>query len=232
MADADRVLAITGAFGSLGSAAARVARNQGWRLALIDASPAAHAPDDLAQGAVLVPSVDLTDAAAAKAAIDTVTQKLGRLDALFNIAGMFRFSTLEASDEALWELLFRVNLQTAVNASRAALPALKASGAGRIVNVGADGATRGAVGMGPYAASKAGVARLTESLAEELKDDGVTVNAVLPTTLDTPANRADMPKADFARWVQPSDVAEVMLFLASDAARAVTGALVRVANRT
>ncbi|HEY1753414.1 MAG TPA: SDR family NAD(P)-dependent oxidoreductase [Caulobacteraceae bacterium] len=232
MADAGRVAAITGAFGSLGAAVARLARERGWRLALIDAAPASAAPADLAAGALVLGGVDLTDAAGAAAAIGAVSERLGRLDALFNIAGTFRWTTLEGSDAALWELLFRVNLQTAANASRAALPALKASGAGRIVNVGADAATRAAAGMGPYAASKAGVARLTESLAEELKDAGVTVNAVAPTILDTPPNRADMPDADFARWVQPADVAEVMLFLASDAARAVTGALVRVANRT
>ncbi len=124
-----------------------------------------------------------------------------------------------------------MNVQTAANASRAATPHLKRSAAGRIVNVGANGALKASAGMGPYAASKAGVHSLTESLAEELKADGVTVNAVLPSIIDTPANRADMPKADFAAWVAPADLATVMLFLASEEARAVTGALIPVTGR-
>jgi NAD(P)-dependent dehydrogenase (short-subunit alcohol dehydrogenase family) len=124
-----------------------------------------------------------------------------------------------------------MNVQTTANAVRAALPALKASSSGRIVNVGALSAEKAAAGMGPYAASKAAVHRLTEALAEELKDAGVTVNAVLPSTIDTAQNRADMPKADFSRWVAPADLAEVMLFLASETARAVTGALIPVRGR-
>jgi NAD(P)-dependent dehydrogenase (short-subunit alcohol dehydrogenase family) len=124
-----------------------------------------------------------------------------------------------------------MNVETASNASRAAIPHLKRSGSGRIVNVGANAALKAGLGMAPYAASKAGVHALTQSLAEELKGDGVTVNAVLPSILDTPANRADMPKADFASWVAPEDLAAVILFLASEAARAVTGALIPVTGR-
>ena len=124
-----------------------------------------------------------------------------------------------------------MNVQTAANASRAATPYLRESAAGRIVNVGANAALKASLGMGPYAASKAGVHSLTESLAEELKADGVTVNAVLPSILDTPTNRADMPKADFASWVAPNELAAVMLFLASEAASAVTGALIPVTGR-
>jgi len=123
-------------------------------------------------------------------------------------------------------------VKTAANASRAALKLLRASPAGRIVNIGAAGAVKAAAGMGAYAAAKAGVHRLTESLAEELKADGVTVNAVLPSIIDTPANRADMPDADFSAWVAPADLAEVILFLASPAARALTGALIPVTGRT
>ena len=138
---------------------------------------------------------------------------------------------LADSDPAVWELLFKINVQTTANASRAALEALKASGAGRIVNVGANAAERSVGGMGPYAAAKAGVHRLTESLAEEVKGTGVTVNAVLPSIIDTPQNRADMPGTDPAIWVTPAELASVMLFLASEEASAVTGALVRVTGR-
>ena len=128
-------------------------------------------------------------------------------------------------------MLYAMNVKTAANASRAALPWLRKSAAGRIVNVGAMGAVKSAAGMGAYGASKAGVHRLTESLAEELKGEGITVNAVLPSIIDTPANRADMPDADFSAWVSPADLAKVMLFLASPDGRAVTGALLPVTGR-
>ena len=127
--------------------------------------------------------------------------------------------------------MFALNLKTALNASRAARPFVKQSPEGRIVNVGANGALKAAAGMGAYAASKAGVHRLTESLAEELKATPVTVNAVLPSILDTEQNRRDMPDADPAKWVQPSDLARVMLFLASPESRAITGALIPVTGR-
>jgi NAD(P)-dependent dehydrogenase (short-subunit alcohol dehydrogenase family) len=113
-------------------------------------------------------------------------------------------------------------------ASRAAIPFLKQSGQGRIINIGANGALKAGAGMGAYAASKSGVHRLTESLAEELKAAGITVNAVLPSIIDTPANRAEMPQADFAKWVTPRALAEVILFLASDAGAPITGALLPV----
>jgi NAD(P)-dependent dehydrogenase (short-subunit alcohol dehydrogenase family) len=123
-----------------------------------------------------------------------------------------------------------LNVLTALNASHAALPHLAASKAGRIVNIGAMGALQAGSGMGPYAASKAGVHRLTEALANEWKGK-VTVNAVLPSIIDTKANRADMPNADFSKWVTAQELAEVILFLVSDAASGVTGALIPVSGR-
>ncbi|MFL5298082.1 MAG: SDR family NAD(P)-dependent oxidoreductase [Phenylobacterium sp.] len=228
---AGRVYAITGAFGVLGSAVAAAAAEQGARLALIDfaKTPPPGLPggaDVFAQG-----GVDLTDAVAAGAAIDAAADRFGGIDVLLNIAGGFSWSTLETSLVEGWHRLFLINVQTAANASRAVIPYLRKSPAGRIVNVGANSALKASMGMGPYAASKAGVHALTESLAEELKGDDVTVNAVLPSILDTPTNRADMPKADFATWVAPADLAAVMLFLASEDARAVTGALIPVTGR-
>jgi NAD(P)-dependent dehydrogenase (short-subunit alcohol dehydrogenase family) len=124
-----------------------------------------------------------------------------------------------------------MNLKTALAVSRAALPHLLARGTGRIVNIGAGAAGRAAAGMGAYTASKAGVERLSEALAEEVKDRNITVNTILPGTLDTPANRAAMPDADTTRWVEPAAVADVAAFLASGAARAVTGAAIRVFGR-
>jgi NAD(P)-dependent dehydrogenase (short-subunit alcohol dehydrogenase family) len=138
---------------------------------------------------------------------------------------------LEQGDLGTWDLLYRVNLRSAVSASRAALPHLLKRGGGRIVNIGAGAATKAGAGMGAYAASKAGVAKLTEALAEELKDRAITVNAVLPSIIDTPANRADMPTADFSRWVTPQAIANVIVFLLSDQASAVTGASISVPGR-
>jgi NAD(P)-dependent dehydrogenase (short-subunit alcohol dehydrogenase family) len=227
-----RRYAITGAFGILGAAVAKAAAAGGARLALIDFAPAAPPGliEELGAGHVALAGVDLADAASAKAAVDQAAEKLGGLDVLINVAGGFRWETLEDSTADSWAGMFRINVMTASNTCRAAIPHLKASASGRIVNVGAGAAVKAAMGMGPYAASKAGVHKLTESLAEELKG-AVTVNAVLPSILDTPANRADMPKSDFSAWVQPADLAAVILFLASEQARAVTGALVPVSGK-
>jgi NAD(P)-dependent dehydrogenase (short-subunit alcohol dehydrogenase family) len=226
-----RVYAITGAFGALGSAVAKAAAAQGARLALIDFAKSAPAGLPSGDDVLVLGGVDLTDPAQAQAAVDAVTARFGGLDALINIAGGFRWELHEGGDPETWRTLFKMNVETAANATRAALGPLKASGAGRIVNVGANGAVKAAAGMGAYAASKAGVHKLTEALAEELKPAGVTVNAVLPSIIDTAINRADMPDADHSAWVKPEDLAAVILFLASEPARAVTGALVPVTGR-
>jgi NAD(P)-dependent dehydrogenase (short-subunit alcohol dehydrogenase family) len=224
---------VTGAFGNLGLAVARTFREQGARVALIDyAQPAAWVGLEFAAPHCVLGGVDLTRAAAAGAAVETVRETLGSIDVLVNIAGGFRWQTLEQGDIDGWEAMFAINLKTAVVATKAALPQLLKSPAGRIINVGAGAASRPAgAGMGAYTASKAGVHKLTESLAEELKDRGITVNAVLPGVIDTPQNRADMPNADFSRWVQPGAIAAVIAFLASEEATAVTGALVPIYGR-
>jgi NAD(P)-dependent dehydrogenase (short-subunit alcohol dehydrogenase family) len=219
-----RVIVITGAFGALGRAAIAHAQQLGAAIAQIDFASAPAAADALIQG-----NVDLSDADAARRAIEAVKAKTGRIDALLNIAGGFAWTAVADADEQVWRRMFSLNLQTAVNACRAAAPHLAETG-GAIVNVGAASALKSGAGMGPYAASKSGVHRLTESLAEELKGK-VRVNAVLPSILDTPANRVEMPNADFGAWVQPADLAKVMLFLASDDARAVTGALIPVMGK-
>ena len=222
----DRVIAITGGQGVLGRAVVEAALADGFKVAVIDHVSGQSAPD----GVLDLGGVDLIDPTSAQKAIDAVAAHFGRLDALLNIAGGFVWQTTEDPEPA-WGRMFALNLTTALNASRAALPHLKASPEGRIVNVGANAALKSAAGMGAYAASKAGVHRLTESLAEELKDTAVTVNAVLPSILDTAQNRADMPDADPARWVAPADLARVMLFLASPESRAITGALIPVTGK-
>jgi NAD(P)-dependent dehydrogenase (short-subunit alcohol dehydrogenase family) len=230
---ARKAIIVTGAFGALGSTTARGAVMAGARVALIDraANPPQGLLEALGPDAVSMGGVDLSDAANAARAIDAAHDRLHGLDALINIAGAFRWQTVADGDPQTWDLMYAINLKTAVNASRAALTHMRRRGSGRIINMGANAAIKSAAGTGAYAASKAGVHRFTESLAEELKDSGITVNAVLPSIIDTPANRAAMPQADFTRWVTPQALADVILFLASDEASAVTGALLPVTGK-
>jgi NAD(P)-dependent dehydrogenase (short-subunit alcohol dehydrogenase family) len=225
-----KTVVVSGAFGSLGRVVAEEASRRGASVVALDrsATPPVGLAERLGASALLLGDVDLSSAEEARRAMADIKARLGRIDALINIAGGFRWETIENGDIAAWDSLYAINVKTAFNASKAALPYLLESGAGRIVNVGANAAIKAAAGMGAYAASKAGVLRLTESLADELKNRGVTVNAVLPSIIDTPANRADMPKAKFDNWVAPLDLAAVILFLASDEAKAVTGALIPV----
>ena len=222
-----RTYAITGGFGVLGQAVARAVLDAGGRPALIDFAPANRTP---LGGAIEIGGVDLSDEAQARAAMDRAADALGGLDVLVNVAGGFTWQTLADGDLAAWSRMFTLNTLTCATACKAALPHLLAARAGRIVSVGAGGAVKAGAGMGAYAASKAGVHRLTESLAEEMKGK-ITVNAVLPSIIDTPTNRADMPDADVAAWVTPDEVAQAILWLASDAASGVTGALLPVSGR-
>lgn len=221
-------IAVTGAFGSLGTAVVQALLRAGARVAAIDRAETPRDPATFA-GATLFGGVDLGDAASANATLRAIVSGLGRLDGLVNIAGGFRWETVADGQLDTWDTLYQLNLRTAVAASQAALPFLPDGG--RIVNIGANGATKAGAGMGAYAASKSGVARFTEALAEELKDRGITVNALLPSIIDTPPNRADMPKADFSRWVQPAQLADAIVFLLSDKASAITGALIPVVGR-
>ena len=221
-----RIVVVTGAFGVLGRAVVKRALELGAFVAQVDRGDAAPNAADAARALVL-PGVDLADPDAARAAFARIGAHFGGIDALLNVAGGFAWQKVAGGDLAAWDRMYALNLRTAVSACMAALPFLEGSGSGAIVNVGAFGAVKAGAGMGAYAASKAGIAKLTESLAEELKGR-VTVNAVLPSVIDTPANRADMPDADFGKWVRPEDLAEAMLFLASNKSRAITGALLPV----
>ena len=222
-----KVIVVTGAFGALGQVVAETALARGARVAGVD-----HAASQIpaTSNRIELGGVDLSDAAQAKKVVDAIAAHFGRLDALINIAGGFAFEAVAEGDPRTWQRMYALNVLTALNASQSAIPHLAASRSGRIVNVGAMGALQAGSGMGAYAASKAGVHRLTEALAAEWKGK-ITVNAVLPSTIDTPANRASMPRADFSKWVTPQELAEVILFLASDAASAITGALLPVNGR-
>lgn len=228
----DKIVIVTGAFGALGRVVARTLAAQGARLALVDATPAVPEPVSAEFGRhQLLPAIDLSSVQATQAMVAQVVERHGGLDATVNIAGAFRWETIAEGDPATWDLLFAVNVKTALHVCQASLPHLVRRPGARIVNVGAGAAGKAAAGMGAYAASKSGVLRLTEALAEETKDSGLNVNAVLPSIIDTPANRKDMPQADFSRWVAPEAVADVIAFLLSDGARAITGAGIPVMGR-
>lgn len=226
----DKRVVVTGGFGVLGSSLGKFLLARGARVVLLDRSEAPAALPDT-QNLLCLSGVDLTSTDSADAAFRQAAEQWGGLDALVNVAGGFAWETVEDGSLATWDRLYQMNVRTAVVSSRSALPHLLASRGGRIVNIGALASVKAATGMGAYAASKAGVARLTEALAEELKDRGVTVNAVLPSIIDTPTNRADMPDADSSRWVTPDALAAVVAFLLSDDAAAVTGALLPVSGR-
>ena len=219
-------VAVTGGFGTLGLATVQAALAAGARVAAIDRAPAPAAGTG---AATCIGGVDLADPAAAAQALDAAAEAMGGLDALVNIAGMFRYETVADGNTDTWDLLYRVNLRTAVAASQAALKHLPAGG--RIINIGAASALKAGAGVAAYTASKSGVMRFTESLAEELKERDITVNALLPSIIDTPPNRADMPKADFTRWVRPEQLADVIVFLLSKQSAAITGALIPVTGR-
>ncbi len=224
-----RSIIVTGGFGVLGQAVAQAFAALGDKVARVDfvANPALKIA-----GALDIGGVNLTDSDATAAALDRVVAAHGGIDVLVNVAGGFTWETLEGGSLDSWARMQAMNLTTNATITKLALPALKASGArndgGRIVNIGAGAAIKAGMGMGAYSASKSGVHRLTEALAEELAGSGVTVNAILPSIIDTPTNRADMPDADTSQWVKPEAIADVIVFLASPAARGVTGALIPV----
>ncbi|MCB1687238.1 MAG: SDR family NAD(P)-dependent oxidoreductase [Halioglobus sp.] len=222
-----RSIVVTGGFGALGREVARAFSAQGHKVSRVDFAKAA--PDNNA-GGWDYPGVDLSDSAAVESVLAEICTKAGGVDVLVNIAGGFAWETLDDGSLDTWHRMFTMNVVTAATISKASLAALRNSAAGRIINIGAGGAVHAGAGLGAYAASKSGVHRLTEALAAELAGTTVTVNAILPSIIDTPTNRADMPDADTSKWVKPEAIADVILFLASAAARSITGALIPVSR--
>ncbi len=225
-----RTVLVTGAAGNLGQAVAQAFAAQGDHLVLVDLKNEALAQAFGAETpSRLFVAANLLDVAQAQAVVDAALQRFGRIDVLCNIAGGFRMGeAVHETSEKTWNFLFDLNVRTVLHMAQVVVPAMLAAGGGKIVNVGAFSAQRGVARMGAYTASKATVIRLTEAMAAELREKNINVNCVLPTIIDTPQNRADMPDADPARWVAPADLAGVIAFLASDAARAVHGAALPV----
>lgn len=224
-----KIVAVTGGNGNLGRAIARAALDAGATVALLDVTFGADIGTAFVplSGNVTTHKVNLLDA-------DDTRQcfaKIGRVDALCNIAGGFAMGDpVHATADETWTKMLDLNMKTLVNAVRAAVPGMLTRGHGKIVSVGATAALSGGANMGAYAASKSVVIRLTESMAAELKRKGINVNCVMPSIIDTPQNRADMPDVDPNTWVAPADLAAVVLFLCSEAARAVHGAAIPVVN--
>jgi NAD(P)-dependent dehydrogenase (short-subunit alcohol dehydrogenase family) len=226
----DRIVLVTGAAGNLGRAVARAFAARGASLVLLDQRREALATAFGAEdGPRLFAPADLLDRASTHAAVEAAIERFGRIDVLANLAGGFRMGEAvhETADDT-WRFLFDVNVRTLLNAVQAVVPHMIGRGGGKVVNVGAFSAQRGLAGMGAYCAVKSAVIRLTEAMAAELRDKKVNVNCVLPTTLDTPENRAAMPDADPGRWVALDDLAQAIVFLASPAADAVHGAALPV----
>ncbi len=225
-----RTILVTGAAGNLGRAVAEAFAARGANLVLVDlrrdSLEKAFGAEE--ERRIFAPA-DLLDAAQVEAVVQRAMQRFGRIDVLCNIAGGFRMGgAVHETTDADWNFLFDINARTVLQMARAVVPRMLAAGGGKIVNVGAFSAQKGAAQMAAYTASKSVVIRLTEAMAAELREKNINVNCVLPTTIDTPENRAAMPSADPARWIAPADLAGVIVFLASDAARAIHGAALPV----
>ena len=233
----NRVVIVTGAAGNLGSAVARAFQAAGAKLVLVDRT-ADRLPrlfPDLVDSPnhFLATSIDLTSADAVETMVDETVKRFGRIDVLVNTAGGYRAGTpVHETPFETWDFMLNLNARTVFFASRAVIPHMLRQGSGRIVSVAARAALKGGAKMAAYSVSKSAVMRLTESMAAELKKEGINVNCVLPSTIDTPQNRQAMPNADHSRWVKPEAIADVILFLASDASRAVQGAAIPVYGKS
>jgi NAD(P)-dependent dehydrogenase (short-subunit alcohol dehydrogenase family) len=218
-----RTVVLTGASGNLGRAVATAFADAGANVVLLDVKP----PSESAKQVFI--QTNLFDPQSVQAAADSTLQRFGRIDVLCNLAGGFRMGApVHETSAQDWDFLFNLNARTVLYTAKAFVPAMLKGGGGKIVNVGAYAAQKGAARMGAYIASKSAVIRLTETMAAELREQNINVNCVLPTIIDTPENRAAMPDADPRKWVAPQDLAAVVLFLASDAARAIHGAALPV----
>lgn len=231
-----QVVMVTGGTGNLGGPVARAFASAGAHLVVVDRSVDKQQQvfadwRDQADHWLAAP-VDVMDAASAQAAVAQAVARFGRIDVLVNTVGGYRAGKPVAElDLATWDLMINLNARSTLVMCQAVLPTMLEQGRGKIVNVAARAALAGSANHAAYAASKAAVVRLTESMAAEVGSRGINVNCILPGTIDTPDNRAVMPKADPSKWVKPESMAQVILFLASEAARDIQGVALPVDGR-
>lgn len=233
----NKVVMITGAIGNLGTVLARTFQASHAKLALIDRgedrlkqtfADLVGSPDYL-----LINCADLMNANAVEASVVGAYQHFERIDVLVNTVGGFKAGKMlhETPVETL-EFMLDLNSKAVFIACQKVIPRMLEGGSGKIINIAARPGLEGKAGMAAYAASKSAVFRFTESMAAELKDQGINVNCIIPGTIDTSANREAMPEADFSTWVSPESLAGVILFLASEAARDIHGAAIPVYGRS
>jgi NAD(P)-dependent dehydrogenase (short-subunit alcohol dehydrogenase family) len=222
----NKVVLITGAKGSLGSFVTQRFLATGATVVGISRS---ISQADFPEANFVALPVDFTKAGAVRAAIESIVSRFGRLDALVHLLGGFAGGqTLAETDDATWEQMCDLNLTSAFYVLRAVIPHLRKSGKGRIIAIGSLTAAEPHAGLGAYVTFKAALTMLVRTVASENKDAGLTANVVLPGTMDTPTNRKSMPGADFSKWVQPGDVADLVLWLADDRAAHITGTAIPV----
>lgn len=230
---AGKVVLMTGAAGALGSVVARSFAECGAQVVLAD-----RQSDRLAAvlgdvpGALLIGGIDVTSPAAVRSMVEQTLAARGRIDALINMAGTWRGGK-PVHETALdtWDLLMNLNAKSVFITAQAVIPTMITQRYGKIVSIAAKSGLEGKANTSVYNASKSAVIRLTESLSAEVRDAGINVNCVLPTIIDSPANREQMPKADFSKWVTPQEMADILRFLCSDASRAIHGAAIPVNGR-
>ncbi len=228
-----KVIIVTGAAGNVGSALATALAGKGARVVAVDMVQARL--DEVVAGLpgsghLALAQFNLLNPGATQSLVNHVIGTCGMLNGVGTTVGGFAMAKLEDAGQDQWDLMFNLNIRTTWNIYQAAVPAIRKAGGGALCGIGSAAGLRGSGQMAAYAATKSAVMRLTESLADELRGDRIRVNAVLPTTIDTPQNRDAMPGADTSRWVKPAEVAETMAFLLSDSASAVSGQLLQVGN--
>jgi NAD(P)-dependent dehydrogenase (short-subunit alcohol dehydrogenase family) len=232
----NKSIIITGAAGNLGAAVAATFAEAGARVALVDISEERLLQTQAAlpqQSSSIIIPTNLIEPAAVASMVRDVLEQFHSVDILANIAGGFTMGPLlHETDDHDWDFMMNLNLRSIFNCCREVIPRMRQHGGGRIINIAARAAREGKAKMGPYCASKAAVITLTESLSAENRELDINVNCILPGTIDTPRNREEMPDSDFSKWVPPQALAEVILFLASDAARCVTGAAIPVYGKS
>jgi len=232
-----RIVIVTGAAGNLGMVLARAFHKNGANLALVD-----HKAERLAQvyqdltgspSVLLGPATDLSSPEAVSLLVQTVLERYQRIDVLANTAGGYRAGDpLHETPLEAWDSIMNLNARSVFLSCREVIPAMLRQQYGKIINIGSRSSLKGTANSALYDASKTVVLRLTESMSAELRHQGINVNCILPGTMDTPQNRAANPDADYSRWVRPEEIAELALFLASDASAPIHGAAIPAFGRT